>query len=167
MELTSVAECLLASKQSYRVDYLRHSCYMKIKYQAIPASPNGVALHDKPRVVSSKIYLNFEVLPDRYLSLLPIFSTVATSTGYTPGRSIPELPDCHLGRSSCHAQTYESAYTPFIATTPATIPVVPDLVDHIRQHIISRCIHRDAYSSGPTAILVLNAPASLRRSSYH
>lgn len=59
-----------------------------------------------------------------------------------------------------------SACTPAatdLSQRPATIPVVPDLVDLIRQHIISRCIHRDAYSRGPMAILVLNAPASLRR----
>jgi len=50
---------------------------MKIKYQAILASPNGVALHDMPSShVEQNTYTNesssfsdFQVPPDRHLSL--------------------------------------------------------------------------------------------------
>jgi len=129
-------------------------------------------------VMSSKIYTNESSRIFKYrltaTVAVRIFSTVATPTRYTLGRSIPEPPTrSPLDGADATPERMMpslSAYTPaatHLSQRPATIPVVPDLVDHIRQHIISRCIHRNAYSRGRMAILVLKAPASLRRLSYH
>jgi hypothetical protein len=141
---------------------------MKIKYQAIPASMTGVALHDRSRNhveqnICKRVLLSKEHISVAWSPLRP---------EHTPGNSIPELPTgspldgadampCpNISAIFVSLNTHDDIY---FSQRPQPYQLYPILAEPYPTAVVSRCIHRDAYPRGPLAILVLNAPVPLRR----